>query len=296
MGAEDAHRETDRRAKATLYVVATPIGNLADVTQRALDVLRSADVVAAEDTRITARLLDRYGIHRRLLALHEHNEQRMAGTIIEMLESGSSVALVSDAGTPAISDPGARLVAAVRAAGHAVSPVPGPNAAVAALSASGMEAPHFLFYGFLPARRAERTQAIEALAVLPHALVFYEAPHRVVECAADLHAALGERTIFIARELTKRFETLHTCPLSQASAWLAGDAARTKGEFVLVVSGAPARKATDEAEARRVLEILLAELPLKQAVGLAARLTHARRNELYELALALKGAEDGNGR
>lgn len=273
-----------------LYVVATPMGNLGDVTLRALEVLKAVDCIAAEDTRITTRLLDRYGIHARLLATHEHNEQRMAGRVLELLAAGSSVALVSDAGTPSISDPGARLVAAVRSAGYNVSPVPGPNAAIAALSASGLDAPHFLFYGFLPARHAERMREITALATLTYPLVFYEAPHRVLESVADLAAALGpSRRLVIARELTKRYESIHDCDLGEAADWLAGEPHRTRGEFVLIVTGAPPQAGTDLGAARNVLEVLLSELPVKQAVSLATRLTGGRRNELYDLALSMKG-------
>jgi len=287
---EAVHCDTDGKGMGTLYVVATPMGNLGDVTVRALEVLKAVDVIAAEDTRITTRLLDRYGIHAKLIALHEHNEQRMAGRVLDLLAAGSSVALVSDAGTPSISDPGTRLVGAVRAAGYGVSPVPGPNAAIAALSASGLEAPHFLFYGFLPSRHAERMKEISALATLTYPLVFYEAPHRVVECTADLATVLGAaRRIVIARELTKRYESIHDCELGVAAEWLAAEPQRTRGEFVLVVSGAPPQAGTDVSGARRVLEVLLSELPVKQAVSLAVRLTDGRRNELYDLALSMKG-------
>lgn len=287
---QPAHDDTDGRGKATLYVVATPLGNLRDMTARGIEVLKTVAVIAAEDTRMTTRLLDHYGIHNRMMALHEHNEQHRVRQVIDLLAAGSSIALVSDAGTPAISDPGARLVAAVREAGYAVSPIPGPNAAIAALSASGLEAPHFLFYGFLPARHGERLKAVQSLAAHPYTLVFYEAPHRVVECIRDLCEALGgSRRIVIARELTKRFETMHACTLADAAQWLEADANHVRGEFVLLVSGATAANQTDEAESRRVLEVLLAELPVKQAVALATRLTGGRRNELYELALTLKG-------
>ena len=287
---EAAHDDTDRRKMATLYVVATPIGNLGDVTLRALEILKSVDVIAAEDTRITTRLLDHYGIHRKLIALHEHNERSRVKQVLDLLAGGASVALVTDAGTPAVSDPGAHVVAAVRDAGYAVTPLPGPNAAIAALSASGLEAPHCLFYGFLPARRAERVKALQEIAATPHALVFYEAPHRVVESVRDMADVLGGgRSIVLARELTKRFETIHACPLGVAAQWLEADANHTRGEFVLVVSGSTEAAAGAGEESRRVLGVLLQELPLKQAVSLAARLTGGRRNELYELALGMKG-------
>jgi 16S rRNA (cytidine1402-2'-O)-methyltransferase len=204
--------------------------------------------------------------------------------------AGKTIALVSDAGTPGISDPGALLVARARQAGVAVCPIPGANAAIAALSAAGLSAPHFLFYGFLPVKAAARRSALAALRGLPHALVFYEAPHRVAECVADLAETLGgEREIVIARELTKLFETIHSCSLGEAEIWLAADSNRQRGEFVLIVSGAPDQKQEGlPAEAERVLRLLLAELPLKQAAALAAAITGARKNELYDRALALR--------
>lgn len=272
--------------------MATPIGNLADITLRALEVLKSVAVVAAEDTRITSRLLGHYGIEKPLLAVHEHNEKRVAKQVLALLSGGQSLALVSDAGTPAISDPGALLIAAVRGAGFPVRPVPGPNAAIAALSVAGSIAPHFLFYGFPPERPAARRKAFAGIAQLPYTLVFYEAPHRVVESVADLREALGGgRRLLIARELSKLFETLHACSLDEAEAWLAADANRRKGEFVLVVEGAAAAQEPDNAVARRALAILLETLPLKQAVELAAKIGGGGRNELYKLALALKNRE-----
>jgi 16S rRNA (cytidine1402-2'-O)-methyltransferase len=237
---------------------------------------------------MTRRLLDHYGITARLLAVHEHNEAQAAGAVLDILATGASVALVSDAGTPAISDPGARLVAQVRAAGYTVSPIPGANAAAAAMSVSGFLSPHFLFYGFLPARGSPRREALAALAALPYALIFYEAPHRVLECVEDLAAALGaERRILFARELTKLFEETQVCALGDAAAWLAANAHRTKGEFVLVVEGAAA-SAPDTAALDKTLATLLEELPLKQAVALAVKITGGNRNELYQRALELK--------
>jgi 16S rRNA (cytidine1402-2'-O)-methyltransferase len=263
---------------------------LQDVTLRALDVFRHADVIAAEDTRVTSRLLHHYNIDgKKLIALHQHNEQRTAPHIVAELRAGRSVALASDAGTPAFSDPGARLVRAVREAGFPVVPIPGPNAAAAALSASGYEGPRFLFCGFLPARSAERRHALEALASAPYALVFYEAPHRVVEAVTDLAAHLGgERRIVIARELTKLFESIHESTLGEAAAWLAAEPDRVKGEFVLIVEGASVDLDAQAADAKRALEILLEELPVKQAAALAAKITGARKNDLYALALSLK--------
>ena len=284
-----AHHEQAGGDRPSLYVVATPIGNLADITLRALEVLKRVAAVAAEDTRVTGRLLRHYGVGVPLIALHEHNEPRAAQKILRLLAQGKSVALVSDAGTPAVSDPGAIAVALVRAAGHPVVPVPGASAAVCALSAAGSAAQHFQFYGFLPARAAARQRELAALKTLPCLLIFYEAPHRVIASINDMAAMLGAgRSITIARELTKLFETIHTCKLGAAAAWLAADPNRAKGEFVLLVEGAVKAGATDPGAAQRVLEILLRELPLRQAVKLAAEIAGARRNELYQLALEMK--------
>jgi 16S rRNA (cytidine1402-2'-O)-methyltransferase len=276
-----------------LYVVATPIGNLGDISARALAVLAQADLVAAEDTRTTGQLLAHHGIAAKLVALHEHNEMRRAADLVARIEAGETIALVSDAGTPAISDPGAVLVARAMQAGLVVCPIPGANAAIAALSASGLAAPHFLFYGFLPSKPTARRSALETVRELPYALVFYEAPHRVLECVAELAATLGgEREIVIARELTKLFEAIHRCRLGEAGVWLAADPNRQRGEFVLIVSGAQAGMQEGlPAEAERVLRLLLAELPLKQSAALAAAITGARKNELYARALALRDAE-----
>ncbi|MDO8292548.1 MAG: 16S rRNA (cytidine(1402)-2'-O)-methyltransferase [Gallionella sp.] len=292
------HNEHPQKLEAALYVVATPIGNLRDITLRALDVLAAADVVAAEDTRNTAHLLTHHGIGaNRLMAVHQHNERTAAEKIVALLQAGQSVAFVSDAGTPAVSDPGALLVQAVRAAGLRVIPIPGANAAIAALSAAGTLSidgsanPHFLFHGFLPNKSAARCTALESLRDQACTLIFYEAPHRIVECVADLCAVLGgERQIVLAREITKLFETIHACPLRDAEAWLMSDSNQQRGEFVVLVSGAAPQPGLP-AEARRVLETLLGELPLKQAVQLAAQISGAGRNELYQLALQLKQPE-----
>ena len=275
--------------EAALYVVATPLGNLRDITLRALDVLAAVDVVATEDTRYTRQLLAHYTIRARLIPLHEHNEQQAAGSIIELLASGKPTAYVTDAGTPAISDPGARLVARVRDAGLPVVPIPGPSALTAALSASGISAPHFLFYGFLPSKPAARRLALSTLSSLPHTLVLFEAPHRLLQTLADMERALGsDRTIVIARELTKIFETFHRCKLAHARAWLVDDPNRLRGEFVLIVEGGAAAPAQSEAQSQRILEILLSELPLKQAVHLAAAISGAKKNALYQRALDWK--------
>lgn len=276
---------------AALYVVATPLGNLGDISARALEVLRSADAVACEDTRHTRRLLDHFGIRAETFSLHEHNEAAATARLLRLLREGRMLALVSDAGTPAVSDPGARAVAAVREAGFEVVPVPGPNAAIAALSASGLTDPHFLFYGFLPAKEAARRKAIAALKALPCALVFYEAPHRIEETVADLVSELEpQRTLVIARELTKLFESIVSLPLAEAPAWLAAEENRRRGEFVLAVSAPPPVEGLD-AGAERVLDLLLGELPLKQAVKLAAAISGASKNALYDLALARRGGK-----
>ncbi len=268
----------------TLYVVATPIGNLADAAPRALETLRGADVVACEDTRTTRTLLARHGIERPTLALHAHNERAATAKLLAELQAGRSVALVSDAGTPGVSDPGALLVEAAHRAGLRVVPVPGPSAAVAAYSAAGFAADRFLFAGFLPPKASARRQALEALD-LPWPLILYEAPHRVRACVQDLLARFGgEREIVIARELTKKFEEVARLPLAAAPAWLEAHAHRQQGEFVLVLApGAPARP--DAGAAQRVLDVLLESLPASEAAKLAARITGAPRNALYKRAL-----------
>jgi len=267
-----------------LYVVATPIGNLADAAPRALETLRRADLVACEDTRTTRTLLARHGIERTTLALHAHNERAATGKLLAELQAGRSVALVSDAGTPGVSDPGALLVEAAHRAGIRVVPVPGPSAAVAAYSAAGFAADRFLFVGFLPAKASARRQALAALDV-PWPLILYEAPHRVRACVQDLLERFGgEREIVIARELTKKFEEVARLPLAAAPAWLEADAHRQQGEFVLVLApGAPARP--DEGAAQRVLDALLEALPASEAAKLAARITGVPRNALYKRAL-----------
>jgi 16S rRNA (cytidine1402-2'-O)-methyltransferase len=283
-------REGDPRDGALepgLYVVATPIGNLRDVTLRAIDTLKRADIVAAEDTRNTRGLLTHLGISAKLVALHEHNERKGAQQVTAWIVAGKSVALVSDAGTPAVSDPGSVLVDAVRAAGHRVIPIPGASALTAALSASGIAFDGAVFAGFLPVKGRERRERLAALAAAPWAIVLFEAPHRIAATLADLHAALGERDVVIARELTKRFETIARVPLAEASAWVEADADRRRGEFVLVIPGR-AVEPSSVADPRAVLATLLAELPVKQAVALAVKLTGAKRNDLYALALEMK--------
>jgi len=270
-----------------LYVVATPIGNLADITLRALDVLRTVDTVAAEDTRLTQHLLDRHGIRASLMSLHEHNERKAAARVVELLSAGQSVALVTDAGTPGISDPGAIAVAQARQAGFPVVPVPGASALIAAISASGMAAPPFSFHGFLPSRKSERERQLAAIAPLAGLQVFYEAPHRIVESVESMAKVLGEgRQITLAREITKVYEQFHACLLGQAAEWLRADEHRRRGEFVLMVEGSPGDSAAD-GNSQEVLKMLLEELPLSRAVALAARITGAKKNELYQKALEL---------
>ena len=271
-----------------LYVVATPIGNLADITLRALHVLQLVDAVACEDTRHTQALLRAYGIDKPTLAVHQHNEAEAAQEVVRRLHEGQRIAYASDAGTPGVSDPGARLAAAVRAAGCAVVPLPGASSVTAIVSAAGAggDEAGFVFFGFLPAKGGERQQGLQALKQEPRAVVLLEAPHRIAALAESL-AALGERLVTVGRELTKQFEEIATVTCAGLSAWLQADARRTRGEFALLLHPVAAQ-ATDDAEPRRVLQLLLAELPVKTAVRLAAEITGAPRNALYELALELK--------
>ncbi|WP_137891018.1 16S rRNA (cytidine(1402)-2'-O)-methyltransferase [Ramlibacter sp. 2FC] len=274
--------------QGALYVVATPIGNLADITLRALHVLALVDAVACEDTRHTQQLLRAYGMDRpaaQLLALHQHNEAQASAAVIERLRLGQRIAYVSDAGTPAISDPGARLVAAVREQGLRVLPLPGASSVTTALSAAGLSEGGFVFEGFLPVKATERVHAVEALARETRAVVLLEAPHRI-EVLAQALAVLGERPVTVARELTKQFEEIATVPAGQLPAWLDQAPQRQRGEFVLVLHAAPL--AADAGADLRVLRLLLAELPLKTAVKLAAEITGTARNSLYEAALAIK--------
>lgn len=276
--------------KGLLYVVATPIGNLGDMTQRALDILKAVDAIAAEDTRHTSGLLSYFGISKKLIAVHEHNEHQSAEKLLLQLNAGESIALVTDAGTPGISDPGAVVVDFVRKAGIKVVPIPGVSAVIAALSVSGITQNGFLFHGFLPASGAARRKILDALKAHGVTLVFYEAPHRIVESIVDMCAVLGaERRITIARELTKTFETIHTCNLGEAEAWLQADSNQQRGEFVLLVEAAAIKEADEVSEETiRILKLLMADLPLKQAVKLATEITTEKKNVLYELALKLK--------
>ncbi|OON59353.1 16S rRNA (cytidine(1402)-2'-O)-methyltransferase [Massilia sp. KIM] len=275
---------------ATLYVVATPIGNVTDITLRALHLLALADVVACEDTRKTGALLQRFGLSKQTMAAHQHNEREVADKIIERLRAGQRVALVSDAGTPAVSDPGARIVDAVRTAGLNVVPLPGPSAAIAALSASGLVNDRFHFVGFLPAKPKQREAALAELARETSTLVLYEAPHRIVECVDALASAFEPtRQVVFARELSKMFEEVHRCALADAKAWVTADQHRERGEFVVLVEGAVLETDAQDAEAERILQILLCECSVKQAANLAAQITGRKKNALYERALQIKG-------
>lgn len=275
---------------ATLYVVATPIGNVTDITLRALHLLALADVVACEDTRKTGALLHRFGMNKQMLAAHQHNEREVAEKLISRLHAGERVALVSDAGTPAVSDPGARIVDAVRAAGLNVVPLPGASAAVTALSAAGLVNDRFYFVGFLPAKAKQREAELADLKHVHATLVFYEAPHRIVDCVEALTAVFEPaRQVVFARELTKLFEEIHRCPLGEAMAWVKADANRERGEFVVLVEGAAEQAGAADVEADRILQILLSECGVKQAAGLAAQITGLKKNALYERALQLKG-------
>jgi len=276
-----------------LYVVATPIGNLADLSFRALHVLATVDAIACEDTRHSARLLEHFGLSRPLLAVHEHNERDAAGAVLARLAKGERVAYISDAGTPAVSDPGAALVAAVRDAGFRVLPIPGPSSALAALSVAGdTRGEGFEVVGFLPARGAERTRALARCAAAAPTQVLFEAPHRIEVLAAALGKACPQRVVTVCRELTKQFETVATLPAQELPAWLAADPNRARGEFAVVLhalAGADADADANDEDHDALLRPLLAALPLKQAVALAAEIGGAPRNVLYARALVLKG-------
>lgn len=276
----------------TLYVVATPIGNLDDISARALKVLRDVSLIAAEDTRHSVRLLQHFGIETPLAACHEHNEREQGGRFLAKLQAGEDVALISDAGTPLISDPGYHLVRQARAVGIQVVPVPGACALIAALSAAGLPSDRFIFEGFLPAKAAGRRGRLEALLEEPRTLIFYEAPHRLLECIEDMAAIFGdERPAVLARELTKTFETLKGLPLGELREFVAADSNQQRGECVLLVAGRPAPEGDEvvDAQTLRVLDLLLAELPVKRAAALAAEITGARKNQLYQIALERQG-------
>jgi 16S rRNA (cytidine1402-2'-O)-methyltransferase len=274
--------------QGALYMIATPIGNLADISLRALHVLHIADCVACEDTRHTQTLLRAYGLEKKTIAVHQHNEAEAAVQVVARLNAGERVAYASDAGTPAVSDPGARLAAAVREAGLKVVPVPGASSVTAALSVAGAvdEGGAFVFAGFLPSKSGEREAVVATLASEPRVVVLLEAPHRI-EALAKALVPLGQRRVTLARELTKQFEQVATTDCQSLSHWLEVDEQRTRGEFVVVLHPQPQASSSDEG--LRVLRILLAELPVKSAVKLAAEITGAPRNDLYDAALKMKG-------
>ena len=297
MSSESGRGDGARRPPGTLYVVATPIGNSGDISVRALRVLREVDAVLAEDTRRTRRFLATHGIETRLDPLHDHNERRMTAQVVRRLGKGESLALVCDAGTPLISDPGLHVVRRVRESGALVVPIPGPCALVCALSASGIPTDRFAFEGFLPARRAARRRRLEALSREPRTLIFYEAPHRVEATLADLSEAFGgERDAALAKELTKLHERIRSGTLDELREWLLEEDERARGEFVILVSGAreegPSPLRDDE---RIVLAELLKELPVKRAVEIASRLTGRERNRLYRLALTIVAESPAEG-
>lgn len=275
-------------AAGSLYVVATPIGNLDDISARALKLLREVSLIAAEDTRHSQRLMQHFGISTPLAACHEHNERDEGSRFITRLLAGDNVALISDAGTPLISDPGYHLVRQARAAGINVVPVPGACALIAALSAAGLPSDRFIFEGFLPAKAVGRRARLEAVKEEPRTLIFYEAPHRILECLQDMESVFGgERPALLARELTKTFETLKGLPLSELRQFVESDSNQQRGECVVLVAGwtAPESDEAISSESMRILDLLLKEMPLKRAAALAAEITGERKNVLYQVAL-----------
>lgn len=271
---------------STLYIVPTPIGNLGDITQRALEILQQVDIIAAEDTRHTGKLLSHFGITTRTFALHDHNEQQKADFLIEKLVSGQNIALVSDAGTPLISDPGYHLVTRCRQAGVKVVPLPGPCAVITALSASGLPSDRFSFEGFLPPKSKGRRDKFSDIAEDPRTLIFYESPHRILDTLDDMLAVLGkERQVVLARELTKTYETIHGAPLGELIEWLNEDSNRIRGEMVLLIAGHRAEKEDLPLEATKAVTLLAKELPLKKASAIAAELYNVKKNALYKWGL-----------
>ncbi|MDX6915916.1 16S rRNA (cytidine(1402)-2'-O)-methyltransferase [Pectobacterium carotovorum] len=281
---------------STLYIVPTPIGNLGDITQRALAVLASVDLIAAEDTRHTGLLLQHFAINARLFALHDHNEQQKADVLLAKLQSGQSIALVSDAGTPLINDPGYHLVRRCREAGVRVVPLPGACAAITALSASGLASDRFCYEGFLPAKTKARKDTLRDLGEEPRTLIFYESTHRLLDSLQDISEVLGaERYVVLAREITKTWESIHGAPVGELLAWVKEDENRRKGEMVLIVEGHQADDSALSAEALRTLTLLRAELPLKKAAALAAEIHGVKKNALYRYGLEQEGDSGESG-
>ena len=282
--------DSTENSQGQLYIVPTPIGNLGDITQRALSVLQSVDLIAAEDTRHTGLLLQHFAISARLFALHDHNEQQKAQTLLAKLQEGQNIALVSDAGTPLINDPGYHLVRTCREAGIRVVPLPGPCAAIAALSAAGLPSDRFCYEGFLPAKSKARRDALKAVEQEPRTLIFYESTHRLLESLEDICAVLGEtRYVVLAREITKTWESIHGAPIGELLTWVKEDENRRKGEMVLIVEGFDVQEETLPADALRTLALLQAELPLKKAAALAAEIHGVKKNALYKYALEQQG-------
>ena len=276
---------------AILYVVSTPIGNLEDLSPRAVDTLKKVDLIAAEDTRHSGRLMQHFSISTPMLAVHDHNERQRAQALVQKLAAGQSIALISDAGTPLISDPGYHLVSAVRDAGYRVVPIVGPCALIAGLSVSGLSTDRFSFYGFLPAKSSGRKQHLALLAKVTHTQVFYESPHRIVAMVDDIVSVIGpDRQLVLARELTKTFETVYGAPASKVQAWLSADHNQQKGEFVVLIEGAEPEQLQDIGpEEERMLTLLLAELPIKKAAAITAAITGHKKKALYDRALELQG-------
>lgn len=272
-----------------LYIVATPIGNLADISSRAIETLQNVDVILAEDTRYSGQLLSKLDIKKPLIALHEHNERIQAKPLIDRISAGESMALISDAGTPLISDPGFNLVRLAQEQNIKVVPIPGPSAVITALSASGLPTDRFVFQGFLPAKKGDRQKALQTLVNETRSLIFYEAPHRLIETIEDMLQIFGpSREAVIARELTKTFETIRRLPLNELLTWVI-ETEQARGEIVLLVAGADASEVKiEDTEALRILNILLADLPVKQAAQLAAKITGLAKRDLYQLALEIK--------
>jgi len=275
---------------ACLYIVATPIGNRDDFSRRAIDILKSVDVIAAEDTRHSKRLLDYYQINTPLMSLHQHNESQRISSVVSRLEKGQKIALISDAGTPLISDPGYRLVAELQKRHFRIVPIPGACAAITALCASGLPTDRFVFEGFLPVKKGTRQNYLRTLLNEPRTLIFYESKHRILDSLTDICHVFGpERRAVLARELTKSFETIRQDSLAALLAWVRSDPNQLRGEFVIVLAGVKVDgQQVDQTEAKRILSILLKELPLKQAVAIATDLTNGQRKSLYQLALLLK--------
>ena len=276
--------------KGSLYIVATPIGNMGDMTERAQKTLSEVDLIAVEDTRRSGQLLRNFDISTPMISVHEHNERKICASLLERIENGESIALISDAGTPLLSDPGYFLVNQARERNLSVIPIPGVSAVITALSVAGLPTDRFVFEGFLPSKSSARQQKLEKLKDDSRTIIFYEAPHRIVEMLKDCQLVFGgNRKVVLARELTKTFETVQGDELDALIPWVEADENQRKGEFVVLVHGAEAKEDTGiDAESERILLILLKDLPVKQAAALAASITGFKKNALYQFALELK--------